>query len=217
MPDFQFDKFTLNNIIKSLLNNIPATLGSFNAVIIGDTLIFPLGDTIIESYSAKTDKKDTTTNLPSATFTQIQDGSSILTQRVGNQLRIGSKISFDKFKQLFGIDNNTDNILTIAGASVVDFTIDFAYDNFTNTDCILITRSGIKGAGSKRLKLKDFSRSINADEPLVINIDFLFSYEDPTPPTPPAAYEVDADAVNDIINTRSSRNRYFKRKPSSSR
>ena len=201
MPTFQFDKFTTNNIIKSLLNNIPVTVGSYNFVIIGNTLIFPLGDTLSESYSVMTDKKDITSGVPSATFSQVQDGSTILTQRIGNQLKVSSRISFEKFNNLFGLTNDasTQSNFLISFTGLVDFALDFAYDNFDDTDCILITRSGIKGAGSKRLKLKNFNRTYDSNQNQSILIDMLFNYEDPIPEVPPAAYEVDEDAINNII------------------
>ena len=69
MPAFNFSSFTASNILNELLNTIPVSVTSYNFLIVGNTLIIPLGDKPKNTYSAKIGYKDKDSSEMSASST----------------------------------------------------------------------------------------------------------------------------------------------------
>lgn len=188
-----FQSLTINAVLTNLLNDIPATVSSYNFLIVGDSLIIPLGDSPKESYSVQVAKKDQGTNNDSLSISQAQDGSTIISQRIGEQIRVTAAVSLDFFNKLF---NFGTDFIQVSAVGVVDFLFQFAYDNFLNTDCILVDETGIRGAGTKRLRISDWNRAFDPNDADKLNLDIQLYFQEPTPPEQPPTYQIDQQAVN---------------------
>lgn len=195
MPQFNFNTLTLTNFLDSLLTQIPVS-SSFNFLIIGNTLIIPLGSNPKTVLSTKIAKKDLATSELSLTASITQDGGTVISQRAGHQIRVSTKISLTFFKELFSLENVN---LQISAVGLLDFALSFAYDNFLNTDCILVDQTGIRGLGEKRLVCQDFNSTYDPNDADNLVLDLLLYFEEPKTAAPPAVYEVDENAINSIL------------------
>ncbi len=199
MPAFNFASFTASNILNELLNTIPVSVTSYNFLIIGNALIIPLGDKPKNTYSSKIAYKDKESSEMSAstTETSIQDGSTVISQRQGNQIRVSAQMSIKFFSNLFSF---TDDLITVPVAGVVDFAFNFAYQNFITTRCILIDGTGIRGAGSQILKLQDFNRTLDPNDPDKLILDLQLYYEEEKEDENVlGSYEVDQEAIDSAL------------------
>lgn len=200
MPTFNFASFTASNILNELLNTIPVSVTSYNFLIVGNTLIIPLGNAPKNTYSSKIaykDKESSEMSASSTTEADLQDGSTVISQRQGNQIRVSASLSVKFFSNLFSF---TNDIITVPVAGVVDFAFNFAYQNFITTRCILIDGTGIRGAGSQILKLQDFNRTLDPNDPDKLILDLQLYYEEKKEEENVlGSYEVDQDAIDSAL------------------
>ena len=200
MPAFNFASFTASNILNELLNTIPISVTSYNFLIVGNSLIIPLGDKPKNTYSSKIaykDKASSEISASSTTETTIQDGSTVISQRQGNQIRVSAQMSIKFFSNLFSF---TNDLITVPIAGVVDFAFNFAYQNFINTRCILVDGAGIRGAGSQILKLQDFNRTLDPNDPDKLILDLQLYYEEEKEDENVlSSYEVDQNAIDSAL------------------
>ena len=201
MPKFNFNTFSTQNILNQLLDTIPATVNNYNFLIIGDTIILPLGVAPKNTYSAKTLKKDlaTTEQDTSLTSFQAQDGGTVITQRTGDQIRISSSVTIELFNKLF---NFTGGIVTVPTAGVIDSAFEFAYTYFQTTNCILIDSTGVRGAGDTPLRISDWNRSLDSKNPDKVLLDIVLSFEKDNPTAQTSgnqSYSISEKDVNDIL------------------
>ena len=188
MSTFNFDVFSVNNVLTSLLNSIPVSVTSFNFLIIGNTILLPLGDYPRNSLTAVVGKKDTTADSVFSATT-VQDGSTIISQPQGNTYKISSSVSIPFFTTLFG------GVVNVPAAGVVDTAFSFAYDNFKNTNCVIIDQTGIKGVGKKRLKIANLVRTADPKDADRITLDVTLNAEYPAAPAASGETQVDEAAV----------------------